>query len=342
MNGNKETISQERKSPFINTAIKRLKALYTKGSASGQILSLGIVVLIFTVGTSGRYLAISNIRTILGLVGIPMIICLAMHLVIIMGAMDLSVEGVVAIAAVSSGMLIHNSRTMIDVGIWILPIVIIIGGIAGMINGLINTKWRMPSFITTLGISWVLFGLAVMISGGSSIRLLDVRFQQVIMGNFLGIPFLFIIALLVAGVLYILQHKTKLGKHMYAIGGNETLAKQAGVKVDRVKIMIFTITGMIYGIAGLLLVARLNTAQARLGNNLLFPAMTAIAVGGVSLSGGIGGVFNAILGTLIVVALNNGLVLMQVNPYAQSAVNGIVLISAVAMTIDRKKIGIIK
>jgi ribose/xylose/arabinose/galactoside ABC-type transport system permease subunit len=129
---------------------------------------------------------------------------------------------------------------------------------------------------------------------------------------------------------------------MYAIGGNEVLAKQAGVKVDKIKITIFIITGMIYGLAGLMLVARLNSSAARLGNNLLFPAMTAVAVGGVSLSGGVGGALNAILGTIIVVALNNGLVLMQVNPYMQSAVNGIVLICAVALTIDRNKIGVIK
>jgi ribose transport system permease protein len=200
----------------------------------------------------------------------------------------------------------------------------------------------MPSFISTLGMSWTLFGFAIMISRGSSIPLRDTRFQQVLIANFLGVPVVFLIALTLGLVLYFVQRKTRLGKHMYAIGGNEVLAKQAGVKVDKIKITIFIITGMIYGLAGLMLVARLNSSAARLGNNLLFPAMTAVAVGGVSLSGGVGGALNAILGTIIVVALNNGLVLMQVNPYMQSAVNGIVLICAVALTIDRNKIGVIK
>ena len=316
--------------------------LYHSIPISGQIISLGIVALIFSLGTNGQFLHISNIMTVLGLSAIPMILCLAVHQVIILGAMDLSLEGIVAITAVSAGLLLKNSVTANDVGLWIIPIVMLIGGLAGLVNGLLNTKLRMPSFISTLGMSWTLFGVAIMISKGSSIPLRDLRFQKVIISEFLGIPTVFILAILLGLVLYIMQNKTKLGKHMYAIGGNEILAKQAGVKVDRIKISIFGLTGMIYGLAGLLLVARLNSSAARYGNNLLFPAMTAVAVGGVSLSGGVGGALNAVIGTIIVVALNNGLVLMQINPYMQSAVNGIVLISAVALTIDRNKIGIIK
>jgi ribose transport system permease protein len=129
---------------------------------------------------------------------------------------------------------------------------------------------------------------------------------------------------------------------MYAIGGDETLARQAGIKVDRVKVIVFAITGCLYAVASLLLVARLASSNPRTGKDLMFPAMTAVAVGGVSLSGGVGGALNALFGALIVTALNNGMVLMKVSPYLQNAVNGIVLIAAVSATIDRKKIGIIK
>ena len=330
---------QKMRTEFSKTAAGRL---YDFLPVSGQILSLGIVLLIFSIGTGGNYLHVSNIMTILGLAAIPMILCLAVHQVIILGAMDLSLEGIVAITAVASGILLRNSLNANDVGFWIIPIVMVVGGLAGLINGLLNTKLRMPSFISTLGMSWTLFGFAIMISKGSSIPIRDGRFQRILITNLFGIPVIFLIALFIGLVLYFIQKKTRLGKHMYAIGGNEVLAEQAGVNVDRVKIAIFSMTGMIYGLAGLLLVARLNSSAARLGNNLLFPAMTAVAVGGVSLSGGVGGALNAILGTIIVVALNNGLVLMQVDPYMQSAVNGVVLICAVALTIDRNKIGIIK
>jgi ribose transport system permease protein len=323
-------------------SVTRLQKLYESSSVFGQILSLLIVIFIFTAGTKGQYLSWNNCKTILGLAGIPMIICLGAHLVIVMGAMDLSVEGIIALCAVVSGFLIKNPVTGYNIGFWIFPVVILIGGIAGFANGIINTKLKIPSFISTLGISWVAFGLAVILSGGLSIPLKDPRFQILSNGSFLGFPNIIWIAVFLFFILYVFQKKTFVGKHMYAIGGDEVLAKQAGVNVNRIKILVFTVTGVLYGLAALFLVARLNSAAARLGNNLLFPAMTAVAVGGVSLSGGVGGALNALMGTLIVTALNNGLVLMQVNPYAQSAVNGIVLIAAVALTIDRKKIGIIK
>jgi ribose/xylose/arabinose/galactoside ABC-type transport system permease subunit len=319
-----------------------LKRIYSTIPVSGQILSLLLVAVIFAVGTGGQYLKWNNIQTIMSLAGIPIIICLGIHQVIIMGAMDLSVEGIIALCVVLSGILIKNTTNNFDVGWWIFPIVFIVGGFAGMINGFINTKLRMPSFISTLGMSWALFGLAIVISGGKSIPLKDPRFQQLFNGSFLGLPAIFIMAIALFVPLYFLQKNTRFGKHLYAIGGDEILARQAGVNVDRIKIIVFAITGAIYGIAALLLAARLNSSAARLGNNILFPAMTAVAVGGVSLSGGIGGALNAVLGTLIVTALNNGLVYMEVSPYIQSAVNGLVLISAVALTIDRKKIGIIK
>ena len=318
------------------------RKFYESSTISGQLLSLLIVFVIFSVGTRGQFLSPANLQTILGLAGIPMIICLGVHLVIIMGAMDLSVEGIVALCASTAGFLIKNPTTSFNIGLWIFPVVLLMGGLAGLANGVINTKLKIPSFISTLGISWAAFGLAVIISGGKSTPLKDLRFQQLANGTVLGIPNITLIALIIFVLLMFFQRKTSAGKHMYAIGGDEVLAKQAGVNISRIKIIVFAITGALYGLAALFLVARLNSAAARLGNNLLFPAMTAVAVGGVSLSGGVGGALNAVMGTLIVTALNNGLVLMQVSPYAQSAVNGIVLIAAVALTIDRKKIGIIK
>jgi ribose transport system permease protein len=156
------------------------------------------------------------------------------------------------------------------------------------------------------------------------------------------IPNSMLMAIALFLVLWAVQKRTRFGRHMYAIGGDEALAKQAGIRVDRVKVLVFTLTGAIYGFAALLVSAQLATSNPRIGNDKLFPAMTAVAVGGVSLSGGVGGALNAVLGTIIVVALNNGMVLMGVNPYVQRAVTGVVLILAVALTIDRKKIGIIK
>jgi ribose/xylose/arabinose/galactoside ABC-type transport system permease subunit len=217
-----------------------------------------------------------------------------------------------------------------------------IGGLAGFLNGIFNTKLKIPSFIATLGMSWILWGLAVFVSQGQTVALLDMRIHLVVTGTFLGIPILAIIAVVLAVLLQIVQARTRFGRYLYAIGGDEVLAKQAGVNIDRLKIAVFTLAGLFYGLSALLLCVRLGSSQAITGNNLLFPAVTAVAVGGVALTGGIGGAKNAILGALIVTALNDGLILMHVNPYAQDAVNGAVLVAAVALTIDRKKLGFIK
>ncbi len=309
----------------------------------GQILSLAIVVLIFGIGSSGNFLKPDNIQAIISLACIPILLCLGIHQVIILGGMDMSLEGVVAICGVAAGLLLKNNVNSMDWGLWVIPAVMILGGAIGFINGIIHTKLKMPSFIATLGINWVFFGLAILISGGRSIPIHDTRFQAVMFGNYvLGIPNIAFFAVFFMIIFELFQNRCKTGIAMYAVGGDESLARQAGINVSRIKIAVFVIAGIMYGIAALGLVTRLNSAAVRIGNLLLFPAMTAVAVGGVSLTGGLGKARNAVLGCIIISALNNGMVMMRVSPFAQDAVNGLVLIVAVALTIDRKKLGFIK
>jgi ribose transport system permease protein len=278
----------------------------------------------------------------LSLAAIPALIAIGLHQVVVLGGIDLSVEGVVALCVVFVGLLVRNKFNSNDVGLWIVPITLGIGGLAGFLNGLFNTRLKIPSFIASLGMSWILWGLAVFVSRGQTVALLDTQIQVVVTGTIFGVPMLAIIALVLGLLLQVFQDRTRFGKYLYAIGGDEVLAKQAGVDVARLKIAAFTLAGFFYGLSALFLCIRLGSSQAITGNNLLFPAVTAVAVGGVALTGGIGGAKNALLGALIVTALNDGLILLHVNPYAQDAVNGVVLVAAVALTIDRRKLGFIK
>ncbi len=313
-----------------------------RSGISGQLFCLAIVVAIFAIGTRGRFLSSANLQVILSLASIPAIIAIGLHQVVVFGGIDLSVEGVVALCVVFVGFLAHNKMNANDVGLWIVPIIVLFGGFAGVVNGLLNTKLKIPSFISTLGMSWVLWGLAVFVSKGQTIPLLQNPLTGFVNGTFLGIPNLAIVATVLFIFVQVIQDKTRFGRYLYAVGGDEVLAAQAGVDVDKTKIIVFGIAGLFYGLSALFLAVELNSAQAITGNNLLFPAVTAVAVGGVALTGGIGGAKNAALGALIVTALNDGLILLNVNPYAQEAVNGIVLVAAVALTIDRKKLGFIK
>jgi ribose transport system permease protein len=313
-----------------------------RSGIGGQLLSLIIVMGIFAIGTKGKYLSWPNLQVILSLTAIPAIIAIGLHQVVVLGGIDLSVEGIVALCVVFVGFLAHNKFNSNDVGLWIVPITAGIGGLAGVINGLLNTKLKIPSFISTLGMSWVLWGLAVFVSKGQTTPLLDNPLRGFVNGYVLGIPDLALVAILLFMAIQTMQDRTRLGRYLYAIGGDEVLAAQAGVKVDKTKIIVFGIAGVFYGLSALFLAVRLDSAQAITGNNLLFPAVTAVAVGGVALTGGIGGAKNAALGALVITALNEGLILLNVNPYVQEAVNGIVLVTAVALTIDRRKLGFIK
>jgi ribose/xylose/arabinose/galactoside ABC-type transport system permease subunit len=309
---------------------------------AGQIVCLVIVMSIFAVGTRGKYLSWDNLQVILSLAGIPAILAIGLHQTIVLGGIDLSVEGVAGICIVLVGMLLKNKFNASDIGFWIVPVVMGAGGIAGLLNGLVITRLRIPSFISTLGLSWILAGIAVYINKATTVPLLDTQVQGIVNGSFLGIPLIALIALGLALLMQVVQDKTRFGGYVYAIGGDEQLAQQAGVHVNRIKIIVFVIAGVFYGLTALALCTQLGSAHPRTGSNILFPAVTAVAVGGVALTGGIGGAKNAALGALIVTALNEGLVLMYVSPYVQQAVNGIVLIAAVALTIDRRKLGFIK
>jgi ribose/xylose/arabinose/galactoside ABC-type transport system permease subunit len=313
-----------------------------RSGIGGQLLCLAIVVGVFTIGTKGRYLSGANLHVILSLAAIPAIIAVGLHPVVVLGGIDLSVEGVVALCVVFVGFLAHNKFNSNDVGLWIVPIVVASGGLAGIINGLLNTKLKIPSFIGTLGMSWVLWGLAVFVSKGQTVPLLNNPLSGFVNGTLLGLPNLALVAFALVFVIQIIQDRTRFGRYLYAIGGDEVLAAQAGVNVEGTKIIVFGMAGLFYGLSALFLAVELESAQAITGNNLLFPAVSAVAVGGVALTGGIGGAKNAALGALIVTALGDGLILLNVNPYAQAAVTGFVLVVAVALTIDRRKLGFIK
>ncbi len=325
----------------LRTRLRRPLDLVSRG-ITGQLVALAIVLAIFGIGTGGVSLSPRNLLVVLDLAGPPMIVCLGIHLVIVIGAMDLSVEGVMSFVAVTCGLLVRNAFNQNDIGLWVVPVAVLLGAAAGLAGGLLTTRARIPSFIATLGLWWVTQGLSVIIGKGNAVPMLDTRFQAIASGRTWHVPNSILMAGGLLVVLWTLQQRTRFGRHMYAIGGDEALAQQAGVRVDRVKVLVFALTGAIYGFAALLVSAQLATTNPRIGNGRLFPAMTAVAVGGVSLSGGVGGALNAVLGTLIVVALANGMVLMGLSPYVQTAVTGVVLILAVALTIDRRKIGVIK
>lgn len=311
-------------------------------SVFGPLTALILVSLVFIVGTGGSFLSLENMQNIMSLSSLLAMTVFGSSLVILMGAIDLSPEGVIALCAVVGGLVMRNERTGMDVGFWAIPLVMMVGAGAGFINGTINTKMKIPSLITTLGMWFATLGVAVIFSGGSTNPILDTRVQVLASERIGGVPYITIVMIGVFVVSLIVEKRTAIGKYIFAIGGNELLARQAGINVERVKVIVFSIAGSFYGMTGFFLVSRLLSANPTISRGLLFPAITATVVGGTALSGGIGGMVNALIGAMTVTVLRSGMVLMNINPYVQGAVNGIVLIVAVTITMDRKKISIIK
>jgi ribose/xylose/arabinose/galactoside ABC-type transport system permease subunit len=306
----------------------------------GSLVTLAVVMIIFAAGTKGGNLSPSNFQNILSLAGLFLIAVQGMTLVFLVGGMDLSTEGIIALSAVVSGLLIRANPAMIFP---VMLLALCIGFASGVLSGVINTKLKMPSFLVTLGMWYVTRGLAVIVIKGQQYPVKNELLKYMVDGKLFGfIPFIALISLVVFVIFFFLQRQTAFGKHLYGIGGNEFLAIQAGVRADRVKVIVFGIAGASYALVGFFLMSRLQLTTSQMGSGYMFPAVIATVLGGTAMSGGAGGAVNAVIGALAYQFLQNGLVMMNVNVYAQAAVNGVVLVAAITASMDRRKIGIIK
>ena len=185
-------------------------------------------------------------------------------------------------------------------------------------------------------------GAANALLGGMAIRINDPMIRALAIERFLGFPWGVWLALLCLLIALIIQNYTRLGRYIYALGGGEDLAALSGIPVGRVRILAFTLAGVFYAVGGVLAAAQLGLGNAQIGTGRLFTTITAVVVGGTSLSGGQGSVLQTLVGVLIVVVLSNGMVLMGVPPSVQIGVQGLMIIAAVALSIDRKRMRIVK
>lgn len=189
--------------------------------------------------------------------------------------------------------------------------------------------------MVTFGMMAVAKGFGIMSYGGRFASITDPFLMAIPAASFLGIPLITWISFAMLVLMFIVQEKTPFGRHMYAVGTNEIIPRVTGINVDRVKIKAFVWSGVCLAIAGILGALRLGRGEIDVGAGQFFPAMAAVAIGGTSLSGGRGGVLNTLVGALIITVLNNGLLLLGVNTYIRSGVQGLIILVAVALTVSR-------
>ncbi|KEP27641.1 ribose ABC transporter permease RbsC [Bacillus safensis] len=295
---------------------------------------LGLIILVAIVSIlNPAFLEPLNILNLLRQISINALIAFGMTFVILTGGIDLSVGAILALSsALTAGFIVSGMDP-------ILAIIVgcIIGAILGMINGLLITKGKMAPFIATLATMTIFRGLTLVYTDGNPITGLgsNYAFQLFGRGYFLGIPVPAITMLLTFIVLWVLLHKTPFGRRTYAIGGNEKASLISGIKVPRVKIMIYSLAGFMSALAGAILTSRLNSAQPTAGTSYELDAIAAVVLGGTSLSGGRGRIVGTLIGVLIIGVLNNGMNLLGVSSFYQSVVKGIVIL--IAVLLDRKK-----
>lgn len=266
-----------------------------------------------------------------------LIVALGQLIVLVGGGLDLSVGTVVALTSVATATVMAAVYAVYPEAPWLAVAAgaatgIAIGCAVGLVNGLGTTLLKIPPFMMTLGMSSVLFGVTLLISGGSPIYGLPKVLGEVFgFGELLGIPIPALVALGVVAVTYVLLEWSRFGRHLYATGGNPRAAELSGVRTGRVIVLSFVLSSLTAVLTGLLLTARLDTGEANIGATLPLESIAACVIAGVSLAGGQGRTLRVLLGTLLIMLVGNGLNLMQVGAYAQTMAIGAILIFAMAL-----------
>ncbi|SDN10222.1 ribose transport system permease protein [Fictibacillus solisalsi] len=298
----------------------------------GPLIGLAIILIVLSI-LSPQFFTLANILNVLRQVSINALIAFGLTFVILTGGIDLSVGSMLALSgAITAGLMAGGTDPILAMLVGLAA-----GAVMGAINGLIITKGKVAPFIATLATMTVFRGLTLVYTDGKPITGLSDDMSFVLMGRgyFAGIPIPVIWMLASFAVLWFLLKKTTFGRRTYAIGGNEEASLLSGIKVDRIKVMIYSLTGLLSAFAGIILTSRLNSAQPTAGTAYELDAIAAVVLGGTSLSGGRGWIFGTLVGALIIGVLNNGLNLLNVSSFYQQVVKGGVILLAVLL--DRKK-----
>lgn len=302
-------------------------------SIVGAIIVFLVLFILFSLSCPS-FLSFDNIVGTLRQVSILVIVSLGLTFVIIAGQIDLSVGSAVGLAGVVSGLLISKLNFSVEMGILMA---VVVGGILGLLNGLTVTYLKIPSLIATLGTMTIIRGITFIVSDGKPIYALPEKFLYLGRGYVGIIPFPLIIMAVLVVLFYIIQRTTRFSVYMYAIGGNRIASRLSGINDRKYINLIFLFSGMLTGLAGVMLASRLGCGLPTAGVGFEMSVITAVLIGGTSINGGVGSLQGTLLGCLIIGFLQNGLVLLNIHSYYQMLINGLILLIAVGMDTARNK-----
>lgn len=305
------------------------------------LILIGFVAML-AVLTGGKFLQTQNLINVIRQVSVIAITAIGVSATIIALGIDLSIGSIIALSAVVASSLAQqpDATNLMYPGLN-LPVFVaigaglLVGAAAGFTNGFLIARFRIAPFIATLGMMSAARGLALIYSDGRPISKLKPEFNWIGQGDILGIPIPIVLLAAVAIGSHLMFNNVRFGRHIFAVGGNEQAARVSGINLSRVKIGIYTFSGLLAGLGGMVLAGRIGSGNPQLGTGLELDAITAAVIGGTSFAGGIGTVWGSIVGALIIGSLNTGMDLLNVSPFTQQVVKGAIIV--VAIIIDERK-----
>lgn len=311
-----------RKWPFVHYVV----------SNSGILIALVSLIVFFALTTSS-FLSTNNVLNVLRQISINAIIAFGMTFTILINGIDLSVGSILAVSQVIT-------IGLLFMGVPIVPALIVgllLGAVLGLINGFVITKGKIPPFIVTLSMMIMARGFAYVLTGGRPMSFNNEILSFIGNGYIGPIPVPIIIMVICLIITSFILNKTKFGRHVYAVGGNREAARFSGIQISKIEMIVYTISGLLAGLSGVILAARMSSAQPTSGSGFELDAIAAVVLGGTSFSGGIGKIGGVFIGALIIGVLNNGLNLMHVSSYWQMIIKGLVIVTAVYVDSLKKK-----
>lgn len=301
-------------------------------------VTLGVLVLMVGLVDS-NFWKLSSLLILIGDIVPLFIMALGLTFAIFIGGIDLSAQSMANMITVIASLYLGY------LGIWVVPVCILIGAVLGAMSGLVTTRFLVPSFISTLAIGGVCYSLAQWLSGNRALYM-DAEIRDALFGWMLGstaiVPNTLFVGAVVFAVVFVIERKTVLGRRLKAVGSAELAAVASGMKVSKVKIIAFALSGGLAALAGVIFSIKLSGGAPSIANGFLLPAIVAVLIGGTPLTGGVGGVVNTLVGTMIVAVIRSSMLYLEVDATHQQMVFGLVLIAAIVFTIDRSKLSIVK
>lgn len=296
----------------------------------GVLFALVVLIIFFSIMSGGRFITISNILTVARQVSLAIIVGVGLTFVMITANIDLAVGSYLALSGVFAAAILYYGTP------WYIALIMIMIGMAlvGMLVGIIVAKQRLNALITTLAMMGIARGVALAYTGGAPIYIKNDTFISLGTGYIGPIPTPVVIAAVILVVGQFVLRKTKFGRYVYATGGNQEAALTSGINVDRIKIIVFLISGMLSGLAGSILAGRLFSGNPTAGQGFELDVISAVVIGGTSLFGGVGSMWGTLIGALTVGIIGNGLTILGVGYFYQLIAKGVIIY--IAILIDRQ------